>query len=119
MWAAPLRPRVHQFFAALGLADGSAAVRRLFTSVAAGPAVGGWARVAPAHLACRGDGAWWVLLDAWGLAASRCSSRSLRVARGSGVTRRELDLAHRRSRAPRLLDTFGTVDHDSDGGVAQ
>jgi hypothetical protein len=34
---------------------------------------------------------------AWGLPASPCSSRSRRVARGLGATRRELELAHRRS----------------------
>ena len=31
-WAASLRARVHQFFGAYGLADGSAAVRRLWAA---------------------------------------------------------------------------------------
>ncbi len=78
----------------------------LFTSVAPEPALGGERGSLPAHLVRRGDGASWVLLDAWGLPASPCSSRSPRVARAFGVTRRELNLAHRRSRAPWLLSRF-------------
>jgi len=47
---------VHQFFAAFGAADGSAAVQRLSAARRRGARVRRWARVAPARRVRRGDG---------------------------------------------------------------
>jgi len=48
----------------------------------------------------------WVPWGAWGLSASSCSSRSRGGRAAFSATRRELNLAHRRRRAPRLLGRF-------------